>query len=204
MKVKITSAQIIALRSAELTDDGTYVLPTAKTQTLNALARMGVVTGPRSLTVQGVSVMHTVRDSEVIASKGHSTYLSDAPEALELFTLGAESIPSPTDAHTDAQNLVHYGEFGAECDAERAVFTMRKRDVTCDVCLPAPRLWRSRGKSLPTGPRTFRASPLPLSVSTGADVRSRVRSRTTWARQRVCATLTVPSWSVTETLVAPR
>lgn len=90
-KVKITAAQIIALRSAELQDDGRYVLPTAKTATLNALARIGVVTGPRALTVQGVSIMHTVRNVEVIASKGHSVYVSDAPESLAMFVLPARS-----------------------------------------------------------------------------------------------------------------
>lgn len=104
-KVKITSAQIIALRSAEMQDDGSYILPTAKAQTLAALARIGVVTGPRSLTVQGVSVMHTVSHVDVIASKGHTVYLSDAPESLEMFTLGDESKGDENGAQTDAQSV---------------------------------------------------------------------------------------------------
>lgn len=104
-KVKITSAQIIALRSAEMQDDGSYILPTAKAQTLAALARIGVVTGPRSLTVQGVSVMHTVSHVDVIASKGHTVYLSDAPESLELFTLGERVSEDVADAENGAQSL---------------------------------------------------------------------------------------------------
>lgn len=89
-KVKITAAQIIALRSATMRDNGSYELTTAKGQTVNALTRMGiVVSGTRFLTVQGVSVMHSVRDVSVIASKGHTTYVSDSPESLELFTLPA-------------------------------------------------------------------------------------------------------------------
>ena len=87
-KVKITAAQIIALRSATMRDNGSYELTTAKGQTVNALTRMGLmVSGTRFLTVQGVSVMHTVSDVSVIASKGHTTYVSDSPESLEMFTL---------------------------------------------------------------------------------------------------------------------
>lgn len=89
-KLKITAAQIIALRSATMREDGSYELTTAKGQTVNALSRMGIlVSGTRFLTVQGVSVMHSVRDVSVIASKGHTTYVSDSPESLELFTLPA-------------------------------------------------------------------------------------------------------------------
>ena len=90
MKLKITAAQIIALRSATMRDNGSYELTTAKGQTVNALTRVGIlVSGTRFLTVQGVSVMHSVRDVSVIASKGHTTYVSDSPESLELFTLPA-------------------------------------------------------------------------------------------------------------------
>lgn len=87
-KLKITAAQIIALRSATMRDNGSYELTTAKGQTVNALTRSGIlVSGTRFLTVQGVSVMHSVSDVSVIASKGHTTYVSDSPESLELFTL---------------------------------------------------------------------------------------------------------------------
>lgn len=86
--LKITAAQIIALRSATMRDNGSYELTTAKGQTVNALTRMGVVvSGTRFLTVQGVSVMHAVSDVSVIASKGHTTYVSNSPESLEMFTL---------------------------------------------------------------------------------------------------------------------
>lgn len=86
--IKITAAQIIALRSATMRDNGSYELTTAKGQTVNALTRMGVVvSGTRFLTVQGVSVMHAVSDVSVIASKGHTTYVSNSPESLEMFTL---------------------------------------------------------------------------------------------------------------------
>lgn len=86
--IKITAAQIIALRSATMRDNGSYELTTAKGQTVNALTRSGIlVSGTRFLTVQGVSVMHDVSDVSVIASKGHTTYVSDSPESLEMFTL---------------------------------------------------------------------------------------------------------------------
>jgi len=88
MRVKITPAQIIALRSATLTDAGTYELTTAKAQTLNALTRVGVVVeGSTYLTVQGVSVMHSVSHIDVIASKGHTVSLSDDAESLVMFVL---------------------------------------------------------------------------------------------------------------------
>jgi hypothetical protein len=102
-KVKITSAQIIALREASMGANGQYAVTTAKGQTVNALIRAGIVVpGTRLLTVQGVSVYHSVSDVSVIASKGFVTYVSDAPEALETFTLGDES----TDATGDAENGV--------------------------------------------------------------------------------------------------
>lgn len=107
-KVKITAAQIIALREASMSDGGTYAVGTAKGQTVNALIRAGVVVpGTRLLTVQGVSVMHTVSHVDVIASKGHSVYVSDAPESLATFVLpprteGVEE--SATDATEDAEN----------------------------------------------------------------------------------------------------
>lgn len=86
--LKITAAQIIALRSATMRDNGSYELTTAKGQTVNALTRSGIlVSGTRFLTVQGVSVMHAVSDVSVIASKGHTTYVSNSPESLEMFTL---------------------------------------------------------------------------------------------------------------------
>lgn len=86
--LKITAAQIIALRSATMRDNGSYELTTAKGQTVNALTRSGIlVSGTRFLTVQGVSVMHAVSNVSVIASKGHTTYVSDSPESLEMFTL---------------------------------------------------------------------------------------------------------------------
>lgn len=86
--IKVTAAQIIALRSATMRDNGSYELTTAKGQTVNALTRMGIlVSGTRFLTVQGVSVMHAVSDVSVIASKGHTSYVSDSPESLEMFTL---------------------------------------------------------------------------------------------------------------------
>lgn len=86
--IKVTAAQIIALRSATMRDNGSYELTTAKGQTVNALTRVGIlVSGTRFLTVQGVSVMHAVSDVSVIASKGHTTYVSDSPESLEMFTL---------------------------------------------------------------------------------------------------------------------
>ena len=86
--LKITAAQIIALRSATMRDNGSYELTTAKGQTVNALTRSGIlVSGTRFLTVQGVSVMHAVSHVSVIASKGHTTYVSDSPESLEMFTL---------------------------------------------------------------------------------------------------------------------
>lgn len=107
-KVKITSAQIIALREASMSDDGMYALTTAKGQTINALVRAGIVVeGCRLLTVQGVSVMHTVRNVEIIASKGHTVYVSDSPESLETFTLApvSEGVEeSATNATGDAEN----------------------------------------------------------------------------------------------------
>ncbi len=86
--IKVTAAQIIALRSATMRDNGSYELTTAKGQTVNALTRVGIlVSGTRFLTVQGVSVMHAVSDVSVIASKGHTSYVSNSPESLEMFTL---------------------------------------------------------------------------------------------------------------------
>ena len=107
-KIKITAAQIIALREASMSVDGMYAVGTAKGQTVSALIRAGVVVpGTRLLTVQGVSVMHSVSHVDVIASKGHSVYVSDAPESLATFVLpprteGVEE--SATDAMGDAEN----------------------------------------------------------------------------------------------------
>lgn len=109
MRVKITSAQIIALRSATLTDAGTYELTTAKAQTLNALTRVGVVMeGSTYLTVQGVSVMHSVSHIDVIASKGHTVSLSDDAESLVMFTLPprTEDEPNVTVQGDDPSNWV--------------------------------------------------------------------------------------------------
>lgn len=100
-KVKLTAAQIIALRSATMHEDGSYELSTAKGQTITALVRAGVVVeGTRFLTIQGVSVMHTVTNVEIIASKGHTVSVSDAPESLGMFTL-----PARTDAENNAQSV---------------------------------------------------------------------------------------------------
>ena len=96
-KLKITGAQIIAMREATMREDGSYELTTAKGQTVNALIRAGVVVdGTRSLTVQGVSVRHSVCDVSVIASKGYATSVSDDVNSLALFTLPPVVEDAPT------------------------------------------------------------------------------------------------------------
>jgi len=100
-KINITTAQIIAMREATMRDNGSYELTTAKGQTINALIRAGVVVdGTRSLTVQGVSILHSVRNVDVIASKGYRTSVSDDVDSLALFTLPApeSAVVEPVDA----------------------------------------------------------------------------------------------------------
>ena len=101
-KITVTAAQIIAMREATMRDNGSYELTTAKGQTINALIRAGIVAdGTRFLTVQGVSVYHSVCDVSVIASKGFRTSVSDDVEGLAVFTL-PERV---SDAQTDAQSV---------------------------------------------------------------------------------------------------
>ncbi len=93
--IKISAAQIIALRSATMRENGSYELVTAKLMTVNALVRAGVVVeGTRFLTVQGVSVMHAVSHVDVIASKGHTTFVSNDVDSLAMFTLDAPETES--------------------------------------------------------------------------------------------------------------
>lgn len=104
-KITVTAAQIIAMREATMRDNGSYELTTAKGQTVNALIRSGlVVEGTRFLTVQGVSVRHSVCDVEVIASKGYRTSVSDDVDSLALFTL--PPVVEPVDAPVSAEIVV--------------------------------------------------------------------------------------------------
>ncbi len=118
--VKITAAQIIALRSATMRDNGSYELTTAKGQTITALIRAGVVVeGTRFLTVQGVSIMHSVSHVDVIASKGYRASVSDDVDSLAMFTLPARetaSVDADTlpmgDASNDVPNVSQNGTQG--------------------------------------------------------------------------------------------
>lgn len=104
-KITVTAAQIIAMREATMRDNGSYELTTAKGQTITALIRSGlVVEGTRFLTVQGVSVRHSVCDVEVIASKGYRTSVSDDVDSLALFTL--PPVVEPVDAPVSAEIVV--------------------------------------------------------------------------------------------------
>jgi len=112
--VKITAAQIIALRSATQRDNGSYELTTAKGQTIRALVRMGVVAeGTRLLTVQGVSIRHSVCDVSVIASKGYATSVSEAVEMLAPFTLDA---PEECDTDDESSLPANAPQNGAQTD----------------------------------------------------------------------------------------
>jgi hypothetical protein len=98
-KLKVSAAQIIALRSATQHANGSYELTTVKTQTVSAFERAGIViVGTRFLTIQGVSVMHSVSHADIVPSKGHTVPVSNDGDATTLFTL-----PSAEDAQTDAQ-----------------------------------------------------------------------------------------------------
>jgi hypothetical protein len=94
-KITVTPAQIIALRSAEQDEQGRYTLPlNTRTGTITALMDRGICLGldkgkrdRHYLTVQGVSVMHSVSHADVIASKGYKTSVSDDADSLAMFVL---------------------------------------------------------------------------------------------------------------------
>lgn len=134
MRINITPAQIIALRSAVMTGEGSYELPTAKGQTLNALIRVGVVAeGTRLLTVQGVSIMHSVCDVEVIASKGYKVSVSDDVESLAVFTL-----PPLVSAQTAAQSLECTCSKGAPSPGNSPCLHCGGDNSWCAAHYPAP------------------------------------------------------------------
>jgi hypothetical protein len=130
-KIMVTAAQIIAMREATMRDNGSYELTTAKGQTINALTRAGVVVeGTRFLTVQGVSIYHSVCQSDVIASKGYRTSVSDDVDSLALFTLPAPetAVVEPVDVpmgneSNDVPNVSVRGAEGFDMIPDMSVLT---------------------------------------------------------------------------------